>query len=69
MAQHRGDGNQHRQHAHGERDGTHAGFVGAVLGVLLQFVGFVGFHGEGSPDGCRWFWLRRIPNQITLLRA
>jgi hypothetical protein len=48
MAEDGGDGDQHGQHGHGEGDGAHRGFVRSVLGVLAEFLGFVGFHGAAS---------------------
>ena len=48
MAEHGGDGHQHGYHAHGKGDRAERPLVLNVLGLFLQLLGFVGFHGVAS---------------------
>ena len=45
QAEHGSDGDHHGENAHGEGNGPERALVLGVFRVLLQFLGFGGFHG------------------------
>src|ERR1039458_2755286 len=66
MTEYGGDGHQHGQHSHGKGDRAQCGFVLGLLGLFLQLLGFVGFHGDfllaNRDVGSAYFRFQRTPS-------